>query len=555
MKHLSQVALGVTGLALIGLAGGLHLPDKKLQAAGDLDVFPSNSRLSFLGEVASSTGTTNVSGTSILYIKTAQSETDGIYATSSAQLTAGDIIYFKGNETADATTHNVSYTVATTNVTLPDNQIPLTNVLAANTNGETIYNKMTGEVKFSYTPDDSAAATGGKLVLYIPAADNTAASNDGVPDSGGFDFNSIDYATNVTCPTGWAATGSEAAPSSTNGVIIGNTAYHTITCVHDGTTAISASTPLEIKVTGLINPAPEYRVRNENGEYYTYDGTALNADEAGVGMMDSYAFRVAQLNSTGVSVKNTNTYVAYSNAVKMTVRVMPQLTYKIEGLTASAVTTAGICNIASTGETTVDSSAYQIDFGSIGNTYFTNAAQKMTVTTNAAHGYVVSARYEDQMAYSENGHRKYACANDGDLAYCIPGVPHTTANDDKLTARTWAVTDGRGFGYSLEIADGDSYLNGDAVNVTLPTTFATDGHMSNETSATGKSYTKVDSAQYQKWRSFADAENNDDPVQIFSNLRSTNKDEVYVCYRIMASVDNVPGDYQTTVVYTITATF
>ena len=539
MKKLHQGAVSLTALAILGLAGGLHLPDKVEAAAGDFDVFPNNSRMSFLGRTANSTETKNIQGTSVLYLNIG-TEGNRREATFSAELVSGDTIYFLGNENASGETINKQYTIATTNVTLPRDQVALTETLRATTSDDIIYSRMTGEIAFKYYPETDKSV--GPIVLYVPAGDNTSASNDGVPDRGGFDFNGI-TATNLTCPDGFTPT---VAPSSTSGIQIGNAVYHAFTCTPQSG-ASYGSGAFEIKITGLINPAP---INQESNDYYTYDGTKVTAcqnenggnDPTCAGMMNSYGFRINQLDANNVWVRGTNTYVAYSNAVKMTVRVMPQLTFEIAGVDGDDAAAASVCGFTAG---TRDTDAFTVDFGAIGNTYFTDAVQKLSVKTNAAHGYVVSARADDQMHFMPQNGTSVTCLEDGNTANCIPGVPTNRGNNvDKLTAQSWTVSDGRGFGYSVEIKSGDNYLN-NITNVTVPSSYGIV-----KTAAAGKAPTGE-----VKWRSFADKENGDDPIQIFSNTRSTNLDEVYVCYRIMSSVDNVPGDYQTNVVYTVTATF
>jgi len=277
----------------------------------------------------------------------------------------------------------------------------------------------------------------------------------------------------------------------------------------------------------LINPAPI-------AVYDKEDPTKI-ADNRSIGSMDAYAIRVNQLEynastATMVSVRDAMTYIGFSNGVKMTVRIMPQLTFKIAGVDAGDNRCGGVT-------TDITTDAYTVDFGSISNTNFTAAAQQMSVNTNAPHGYVITAIADDQMRLAG-----MTCPDNGlGYSYCIHGVPHydTTTDqnvidtaEDPVTTSKWTST--AGFGYTLHVISGDTYLNDSGnPNVQAAFDYGDDGG--------------------HQWRSFADRQDNDDPVQIFNNLRSTAGDVMQVCYQIQSSAGNVPGNYVSTLTYTITA--
>ena len=473
-------------LILLLLVGGLLYRTSRINriahAAAVLDVFPSNPRLSFRGILSDG----NAADTSIAYIQTTFEASRGAYSTTSGQLVNGDEVFIGSNR----------YGVSITSVALPDNQIPLSGLLQSSdiAAGTMVYSPMSGTLKLTYTPQ--AGQTDGSFRFLIPAASNTAAANDGIPDSGAYDFNNAV----ITCPspdgnyTSWTATADSAA---TSGVVQGKNYYHSFTCNYTG---LSTADPLEFIITGLINPAPANYIKE------------LQVNRT-IGSMDVMNVSGTQYSGSGAVVSTSSSFVGYGSSVTMRVKVLPQLTFILNGIGNGQAVCSGI-------QTNVATSGVLVPFGSISNTNFIDAAQKLNVTTNAANGYVVTVIANDQMGLDGQ-----SCPGDGDIVTCIPGYGSTT------TASDWTVNDGRGFGYTLNVVDGDDYLNNGLPNVHTSFT-ATDG-----------------------WRAFADKANGDQPIQIINNLRSTNGDEIDICYRIMSSASNMPGDYRSTLTYTVTASF
>jgi hypothetical protein len=352
-------------------------------------------------------------------------------------------------------------------------------------------------LKIRYTPD--AGTANGSFTFLFPAATKTMEANDGKADPGGYDFNMGTAA--IVCPTvdgnytSWVAS---ASASMSNNASMGLRHYHSFTCSYAGTSTVD---PVEFVITGLINPAPqelipEFEEDRTIGSYYVQGILGVHYDQG------------------GAQATSGNSYVGYGGTVKMTVKVLPQLTFILTGVNENEAVCNGLtANVTSTG--------YLVPFGSISNTNFIDAAQKIRVTTNAPNGYVVTAIANDQM-----GLEGRACVGAGNVLDCIPGFGSKTA------PAVWTVNDGRGFGYTLEVRGGDTYMNAlNAPNVMTP-------------------FNTVDG-----WRSFADRENGDAPIQVVSNTKSTNGDDIDVCYRIMSAASNVPGDYKSLLTYTVTASF
>ncbi len=204
--------------------------------------------------------------------------------------------------------------------------------------------------------------------------------------------------------------------------------------------------------------------------------------------------------------------VGLINSVTMVVRVAPQLTFSIEGIGQGE----DVCGIT----TDVFTTANDVPFGLIDAVMPTAAAQKMQVSTNAPNGYVVSAIASNQMSL------------DG-LADCA-ATPNDCIADVAGTPSAPAAWSGSAFGFTTEVVGGDTYLNNGVPNV--ETTFDYN----------------------QGWSAFPNPNNtngNDQAFQVINDLRSTNGDEVDICYQIQSSADSTPGDYQTSITYTITASF
>ncbi len=475
MKLFKNFSIKLTVFILISLI--LFIPERAA-AQNQVEIFPSNSRLSFRGKLASG----NVAYTSLALIETVANEAQGIYSVSSQQLINGDSVLIG----------NIIYKVATSSALLKNNEIPLDGLLAtANiAAGTPVYHRASGPIKIKATVTN--LQQNDILTINFPAATASAAiANDGLPDIDGFDFNTN---ASITCPAGYTAT---SAPVGTGGTTNPN---HLFSCQYTEATA-SANQQLEFVVTGLINP------------------TAKIGDT--VGDFNSMLISLKQ-ERAGVNVFTETTAVGFANAVKMVVRVAPQLSFKIEGV-GNSVAACGASTSAST-------TGSLVPFGSISNLQFSQAAQKLTVTTNAANGYVVTAIGSDQMSLDGDGCPGNGLGND----ICIPnfGTPGTA------TAWTAPATTGN-FGFSMEVVDGDKYLNGNIPNVTPNFTY-------NGVNAAGGA---------SGWSSFADKADGETTLQIINNLRSTNGDIVNLCYKINSSNTNIPGKYNTSVTYTVTASF
>ncbi len=434
----------------------------------EISVFPENSRLSFRGALT----TGNLAGTSLITIKEATDSANHIYSINSDQLMNGDAI----------TVGSVDYVVATTSAKLRNNEIALSGVLTADNDDENapVIYQATGRIKLLVSGTIAAAD---KINFLLPVGERTATEyNDSLPDDDGFDFNA---SATVTCPAGLTAETPTPATSEL--------AYHTFTCTNEGTEITLADAEFYINnlITGVDNEASILKIL------------------------------VQQANNLDTVLTTEMANIGFVGAVKMMVRVAPQLTFKIAGIANSQTACGGTTSVTTTGNL--------IAFGTIDAVTPKDAAQKITVTTNAAGGYVISALSSDQMSLDGAG-----CSGDGlNNTACIPG--HSSAG----TPLPWANQLGGRFGFTMNVISGDTYQNDDVPNVLAA--FSYNGTQAADTTA--------------GWSSFVDAEASGSALPIITNLKSTNGDEVDVCYRILSASDTEPGDYQTSITYTITASF
>jgi uncharacterized protein (TIGR02145 family) len=459
---------------------------------GGLQVFPRNSRLSFLGRLA---GGGNVAGSSLLYLDQNANPATQVYSTSAKQVVAGDHLLIGDH----------IYLAGISSVPLPDNQLSLTSALIATDLGGTgaIYASQSGEIKLVFEAPVSGES-GGEFVFLFPAVSAEATASDHLPDSGNFDFAdaSISCPENATSYGAWTAI---ATPATTAGVHIAGQAYHSFSCHFDG---VSSDQPLEFIVRGLINPAPLYY---EPGEEPAGRSTQS---------LDLAPILANQLDVNYNVKKVATNFASFTSGIQMSVQVLPYLSLSIKGFAAGEVTCFGV-TAAHNLTANVTTTGANVPLGTISSSNFTDAAQQLEIKTNAEYGYVLTAIANDQL-----GLAGIDCSLTQNQTSCLPGYGSVTA------AQPWTLDDGTGFGYALTLALGDTYLNGGLPNAVPAFTYRDHG-----------------------WRSFPDHRHGQLPVSLLNNPRSSEEDRLNVCYRALADVTNRPGEYYNLLTYTVTATF
>lgn len=395
-----------------------------------------------------------------------------------------------------------AYTVATTIDDGTNDKLNLTAALASGDEADntSVIGIQTSTLTIRFTT--VSALTGGSFRVLVPARDNTSVTHDGTPDADGFDFGSSTTAS-ITCPA--TAPVSYGTFTATNanaeaGVTLNGVDYHVFTCSYTGNgevgTAFGGGTYTAFTISNLINPAP----KQDTGTHT-------------LGSADTYPVIIQHLDASNAVIDQTTTKVGVVDAVKVSATIAPQLTFTVAGENSGTSACGG-----TTGVTT---QALAVPFGELPLGSFMNASQLLTVVTNASAGYVVTAIENDQLGRNGN-----VCTGDGSSSNsCIvdasvSGISHTTSAD-------WTSTSDPGFGYSLQVV----------------TAGITPAFYYNESARTFSA------------KQFADQEDGQAPQTLFSRSTVAQNDQVRVCYRILAAVTNVAGDYENYLVYTASATF
>jgi hypothetical protein len=443
----------------------------------------SNPRLSFRGSLDGS----NVAGTSQVTINTSSNHP----SLSTAQLQNGDTVSI-GEDDSLAT-----YTVSTTT---PTSAFTLASVLAAgdaDTDDDVISTQSaTLTVRFT----TATAINNGRFRILVPALASDLNSADGIPDSDTYDFSNS--APTVTCPSNISGYAFTTGTATASAITIAGSDYHSFECAYAGTggvsTAFDGSSNDYITISSVINPAPESG--HATGTADTQNIVIQHLDD-GFNIDDSTAVAVGVI-----------------EAVKVTASVPASISFSITGVAASTST----CGIT----TDVTTTAAAVPFGEVSIAAFNEAAQTLSVTTNAVNGYAVTAIENDQL-----GLDGATCLGDNTGTSCI----RDSVGDDTLMSHTafdnWDSTSNKGFAYSIHNDDAN----------TVPFEYnTTTGNCS------GGTYCA---------KQFADAEDSQVAQEIFSSTTVADTEAINVCYRVLPSVITAAGDYENYVTYTATATF
>lgn len=481
-------------LACALFVGAGFVFEKSYSAAlTSVSVTLSNSRLSFRGGLAAG----NSEGSSFVIINT----TAGSYpSTSAAQLVQGDVARIGSADDLG------SYTVATVS---SESTFTLTAALGvghADAADDVISTQSASQtVRFT----TANAVANGRFRILVPALADDGASSDGIPDSSYFDFGAS--APTVTCPNNATATYDfDTGVATASATTIAGTDYHVFECAYSGTgavgTAFNGTSNGAIVIDSLLNPAPK-------SNHTT--GTA-----------DTYNIIIQHLDSSLAVVDSTAVGVGVIEAVRVTASVPAQITFRIIGL-ATGETACGV-------DTNVTTTAAAVPFGEIPLDAFTDAAHSLTVSTNAANGYSVTAIENDQL-----GRNGGACAGDP-ISTTNSDCIQDSRGDGAVMSHTdydgWDATSTKGFAYSLDDVN-SAISNGNAE------AFSYD---ENTGACSGLSYCA---------KQFADAEDGQAAQEIFGSDDVADNENLNVCYRIIPAVTTAAGNYENYLTYTATATF
>lgn len=224
--------------------------------------------------------------------------------------------------------------------------------------------------KLQFTVPGGIPASG-KVIITFPGSGSNTAS----PSATQFAFNGLNatgglpstiVTNNITCNTN----SSVAAP--------------TITC--ETTSAVSANT----QITFLIGCSAQ-----SGGNCSTAAPRMINPTKsAAAGTADTWLVAVETKDSANVTIDSGKTRIGTVDAVRVQATIDPTLTVTIAGLTSSDnnnTVGAGTCGSETSVNTGINATATTVSLGVLANGILSRSAQSITVSTNAANGYVITS--------------------------------------------------------------------------------------------------------------------------------------------------------------------
>ncbi len=379
---------------------------------------------------------------------------------------------------------------------------------------DAVYATQSGALTVTFTITNDIPANGYVLVT-IP--DPASGGNDGAPDTAataalnGFDLNGM-------AVTDIATTGGTGCTWNTETLTAGTGDGHKYKVLT--TTACTAgaiTVTFDGTLKDLVNPAPPTAHSQGTADTYTIDVDTYDGDPDSGGQLIDYV----------------NTKVAPIEGVLVSATIDESLSFTVAGITDDDQT---YCNIARTASSP-DSTAYSIPWGTIASTYLAathNAAQLLTVSTNALSGYKVYIEENDQMGRNGNvctGATPAADQYTFTAGICIRDTACGAVACDHQTLKDWTdMATYPGFGYSLDHVSGtDSEFNWD------------------------------DSAATWNAKQIADQEasesKSDSTAEIMDNTVPVSSSSIHVCFRIAIPGTQPAGYYYNKIKYTAVSTF
>jgi len=317
--------------------------------------------------------------------------------------------------------------------------------------------------------------------------------NDGIPDADGFDFRETFNTSWIDCSS--ADSGTASIEYSGQGSC--PSGWTCIYCSYSGTNTEGSKT-IHIGTTASaqqpINPAPSSTSKT-------------------LGSADTYTYYVEHLDASNNVIDSTAGKIAVVESVRVTATVDPTITFTIAGVGVGVTACENTLDVTTTATT--------VPFGSLSLGSFNDAAQQLSCVTNASGGYVVTVIEDDQLSIGGDHSTELSDTN------CDSGA----ACSENSSAEWSSDTSESGFGYSLHNIDAN----------TVPFQYST---------ATGNCSGTFCA------RPFPATADGDSQTQIMSNSSTpTTTEDIYVCYRLVASSTQPAGDYENNITYRATATF
>ncbi len=247
----------------------------------------------------------------------------------------------------------------------------------------TVYYKSTAVHTITFTTNSGVAS--GNFLVSFPADASTF--NNALPDSTGFDFNSI-LTSDVSMSCGGCTVGTIATSSGSS----------LINFTIPFTTGVASNTPITITIGStnkLLSPTKS----------------------AASGTADTWSVTITERDGSSNTIDSSSIRIATIESVAVTATVTPSLSFTINPVN-SGTSVAGK-------STDVTSTAVSVPFGTLTTGVAKHIAQYLAVYTNADSGYIVTAQEDGSMRKS--------------TGTTIPDLSATPADNDAND----------GFGFSL----------------------------------------------------------------------------------------------------------
>ena len=289
---------------------------------------------------------------------------------------------------------------------------------------------------FAFTPQ-TAIPIGGKIIIAYPAL-AAGDTNQASPSASSYTFNGLSNTTDIQMKTSlgaatcsWAITGTSAGSTptltcttATATIPAGATIWVFVGCTAATTSGAGGSCTTQKPL--LINPT-----NSTTRGTATIKSVTVSTQDGSSNILDQATLKLGSIESVFV--------VAH---------VDPTFTFVIDGVAAStSMNQVGTCGASYANISTNASFAStptEVNMGTItaaGNTY---AAQKMTVTSNTASGYSITATSSGFLLNPPNG------------SYIVNAQGNVTANNTPAPA---VISTGGGGGYGINPCDASSRVN------------------------------------------------------------------------------------------------
>ena len=462
----------------------------------------SNSRLSYRGGVT--TGAANSSIITIDGSGNADNDTNHLFPK--------DTVCFSGS-LLDGCYSQATYTIASIPSTTTFNIATPLGATALSANDFVIATQ-SGSLTIAFTTVNQVPLNG-DILITIPAIQTANKTCDGFPDTStladnGFDLSTVaaaDISVTGCTDANWVAT--EIITCGT-----GST-DHTIR-IDRQTTACAASSAITVTIDsspGVINPAPVNTSHTQ-------------------GASDVYEINIKTRDGSDATLDNSDVKVAPVEGVFVSATVDETLSFAV----AAVTTDISVCGITRT-SSSPDSTVYSIPWGTISSTYAVathNAAQQLTVSTNAVSGYKVYIEENDQMGKDGN-----TCTG------ATPSVGEFTFSAGKCIRDTLCGASACSHTTSADWTDMATYVGLGYSLANVTNTAAK--FLYNESSRTFSSKTPADQE--------APEVRSDTSAEIMSNTGPVSASSVYACYRIAIGGTQPAGYYYNKIKYTAVPTF